>query len=94
MTKALLTLPESYTTYTQQDLVWLGMLKNTCGVESMCRMNENFNEETAGLPVRSAQKMVKCLIRSKAFLKNRLSGKYWTVILDRTGLFRFKKDSG
>ena len=37
---------ESYTTYTQQDLVWLGILKNVCGVESMRQMNENFNEET------------------------------------------------
>ena len=35
----------SYTTYTQQDLVWLGILKNICGVESMLQMNEKFNEE-------------------------------------------------
>jgi len=37
---------EAYTTYTQQDMVWLGILKNACGIESMRQMNENFNEET------------------------------------------------
>lgn len=37
------------------------------------------------------KKMVKGLIRSKAFLKNRLLGKYWPVILDGTGLFHFKE---
>lgn len=37
----------SYTAYTQQDLVWLGILKNICGVQSMRQMNEKFNEETS-----------------------------------------------
>lgn len=36
---------ESYCTYTQQDMVHLGILKNVCGVESMRQMNEKFNEE-------------------------------------------------
>ena len=36
----------SYTTYTQQDLVWLGILKNVCRVENMRQMNEKFNEES------------------------------------------------
>ena len=36
----------SYTTYTQSDLVFLGILKNICAVETMRQMNEKFNEET------------------------------------------------
>lgn len=113
---------DSYTTYTQQDLVWLGILKNVCGVESMRQMNEKFNEETcietlaflAGdrglgeLPDFTTLnnylerlspdclsdlrgKMVRGLIRSKVFLKNRLLGKYWPVVLDGTGLFHFRE---
>jgi len=112
----------SYTTYTQQDLVWLGILKNICGVESMRQMNEKFNEETCietlsflaedrsldEMPDFTTlnnyleklspeclsdlrQKMVRGLIRSKVFLKNRLLGKYYPVILDGTGLFHFKE---
>lgn len=113
---------ESYTTYTQQDLVWLGILKNACGIESMRQMNECFNEETCidtlsfitedksleEMPDFTTlnnyleklspdclsdlrKKMARGLIRSKAFLKNRLLGKYWPVILDGTGLFHFKE---
>lgn len=113
---------KSYTTYTQQDLVWLGILKNACGVESMRQMNETFNEYASidtlsfasedrrldELPDFTTlnnyleklspdclsdlrRKMVKGLIRSKVFLKNRLLGKYWPVILDGTGLFHFKE---
>lgn len=37
---------ESYTTYTQADLVFMGILKNVCSQESMREMDENFNEET------------------------------------------------
>ena len=112
----------SYTTYTQQNLVWLGILKNICGVESMRQMNEKFNEETCietlsflaedqsldEMPDLTTlnnyleqpspaclsdlrKKMVKGLIRSKVFLKNRLLGKYWPVILDGTGLFHFRE---
>lgn len=112
----------SYTTYTQQDLVWPGILKNVCGIESMRQMNEKFNEETCidtlsfiaeddhlrEMPDFTTlnnyleqlspdclsdlrRKMVKGLIRSKAFLKNRLLGKYWPVILDGTGLFHFRE---
>ena len=111
-----------YTTYTQQDLVWLGLLKNVCGVESMRGMNENFNEYASistlsflsgdgrleELPDFTTlnnylerlspsclsdvrREMVKSLIRSKAFLKNRIPGKYWPVVLDGTGLFHFKE---
>lgn len=112
----------SYTTYTQQDLVWLGILKNICGVESMRQMNEKFNEKTSittlsflsedqlldEMPDFTTlnnyleqlspdclsdlrRKMVKGLVRSKAFLKNRLLGKYYPVILDGTGLFHFRE---
>ena len=112
----------SYTTYTQQDLVWLGILKNVCGIESMRQMNEKFNEEACigtlsfssgnegleelpdfttlnnylerlspGCLSDLRRKMVKGLIRSKAFLKNRLLGRHWPVILDGTGLFHFKE---
>lgn len=35
--------------------------------------------------------MVKSLIKGKQFNRNRLSGKYWRVILDGTGLFYFKE---
>lgn len=35
----------SYTIYTQADLVYMGLLKNVCGVRSMHSMDENFNEE-------------------------------------------------
>ena len=34
----------SYTTYTQTDLIYLGILKNVCSVESMRQMEEKFNE--------------------------------------------------
>lgn len=36
----------SYTTYTQPDLVWMGILKNICAVTTMRSMDEQFNEET------------------------------------------------
>ena len=36
---------QSYTTYTQDDLVWMGVLKNVCSVESMRQMEDLFNEE-------------------------------------------------
>ena len=35
----------SYITYTQSDLVNLGILKNICAVDSMRQMNEKFNED-------------------------------------------------
>lgn len=37
---------QSYTTYTQADLGWMGILKNVCGQFSMREMDENFNRET------------------------------------------------
>lgn len=36
----------SYTVYTQSDYFFMGILKNTCSVESMRQMEEKFNEET------------------------------------------------
>ncbi len=36
----------SYTTYSQADLVLMGVLKNMCAVKSMCSMEEEFNENT------------------------------------------------
>lgn len=36
---------KSYIKYTQSDLVFMGMLKNMCGVKTMHSMDENFNEE-------------------------------------------------
>lgn len=36
---------QSYITYTQNDLIVLGMLKNFCSIESMRSMTEKFNEE-------------------------------------------------
>ena len=35
----------SYTTYTQSDLVFMGILKNICGIKTMHSMEEQFNEE-------------------------------------------------
>lgn len=37
------------------------------------------------------RKMISTLIRSKAFNRARLLGKYWRVVLDGTGLFHFKE---
>ena len=37
---------QSYITYTQADLVSMGILKNVCGQHSMRQMEENFNEQT------------------------------------------------
>jgi len=37
----------SYITYTQEDLIHLGLLKNIYSVESMRQMNEKFNEENS-----------------------------------------------
>ena len=113
---------KSYITYTQQDLFYLGILKNVCGIKTMRQMNEKFNEEECinSLSFMSEDKelkelpdfttlnnyleklspkclsdlrnkMVTSLIRSKAFNKNRLLGKYWVIILDGTGLFHFKE---
>ncbi len=36
----------SYTTYSQSDLVFMGILKNVCAVKTMRSMEEQFNEET------------------------------------------------
>lgn len=113
---------ESYITYTQKDLVYLGIMKNACAIESMRQLNEKLNErtciETLGFLSGSNEleelpdyttlnnyleklspkclsdirtKMIRHLIRGKAFHKNRLLGKYWVVILDGTGLFHFKE---
>ena len=35
----------SYTKYTQSDLIYMGILKNICSIESMRQMEENFNED-------------------------------------------------
>ena len=35
----------SYTTYTQANLIFMGLLKNACSVESMRQLEETFNEE-------------------------------------------------
>lgn len=35
----------SYILYTQADLIYMGLLKNICGQESMHQMDENFNED-------------------------------------------------
>ena len=35
----------SYTTYTQADLILMGLLKNVCAVKTMRSMEEEFNEE-------------------------------------------------
>ena len=35
----------SYTTYTQSDLIFMGLLKNVCAVKTMRSMEEKFNEE-------------------------------------------------
>lgn len=43
----------SYTTYTQTDLIYLGILKNVCSVESMRQMEEKFNETVTRLFVRT-----------------------------------------
>ena len=36
---------QSYITYTQTDLTYMGILKNICGIKSMRSMDEQFNEE-------------------------------------------------
>ena len=36
---------QSYITYTQADLVYMGILKNICGHTSMRTMEENFNND-------------------------------------------------
>ena len=42
----------AYIKYTQSDYIFMGILKNACGVESMCQMDESFNEETCIEPLR------------------------------------------
>ena len=37
---------ESYITYSQQDLFYMGCMKNICTVESMKKMEDLFNEES------------------------------------------------
>ena len=37
---------KSYITYTQADLVYMGILKNVCAQHSMREMEENFNKDT------------------------------------------------
>ncbi len=113
---------QSYITYTQSDLVFMGLLKNVCGVKTMHQMEERFNEEAcistlryiggdsglAEMPHSDTlnyylsklspdclsgvrQRMIKSLIRGKDFYGGRLQDRYWRVILDGTGLFRFKE---
>ncbi|MDE6852502.1 MAG: transposase family protein [Lachnospiraceae bacterium] len=113
---------ESYITYTQADLVFMGILKNICGQESMREMDENFNEEicistlsrmsgnrkleemphydtlnyylerlSPGCLADLRKKMVASLIRGRQFYRNRLSRKYWRVVLDGTQLYYFKE---
>ena len=113
---------QSYTTYTQSDLVLMGILKNMCAVKSMRSMEETFNEQQCidtlrllsgdqGLmemphadtlnyylerlsPACLAdvrKKMIKSLIRRKSFYRSKLSGKYWRIIIDGTGLFYFRE---
>ena len=36
----------SYSIYTQNDLILMGVMKNVCSSESMRQMDEKFNEET------------------------------------------------
>lgn len=36
---------QSYITYTQADLTYMGILKNICGQYSMREMEENFNDD-------------------------------------------------
>lgn len=36
---------QSYITYTQSDLIYMGILKNICSIESMRQMDESFNED-------------------------------------------------
>ena len=36
---------QSYTIYTQSDLVFMGILKNMCSLRTMRSMEEQFNEE-------------------------------------------------
>ena len=111
---------QSYTIYTQSDLVFMGILKNMCSLRTMRSMEEQFNEENCidTLRIISGDKnlnemphsdtlnyyleklsplcladvrkmMVKRLIRTKSFNRARLSGKYWRIIIDGTGLFYF-----
>ena len=113
---------QSYITYAQTDLTYMGILKNVCSQYTMREMEENFNKTNCidTLRIMSGnqklkemphydtlnyyleklspdclsdlrKKMVVSLIRGKQFNKNRLLGKYWKVILDGTGLFRFKE---
>lgn len=112
---------QSYITYTQADLVYMGIIK-IYAVSIAWGRRKNFNEENyiATLQILSGnrsleeiphydtlnyyleklspenlselrKKMVKSLIKGKQFNRNRLSGKYWRIILDGTGLFYLKK---
>ena len=112
---------QSYITYTQADLVYMGIIK-IYAVSIAWGRRKNFNEENyiATLQILSGnrsleeiphydtlnyyleklspenlselrKKMVKGLIKGKQFNRNRLSGKYWRIILDGTGLFYLKK---
>ena len=112
----------SYITYTQTDLIFLGILKNVCSIESMRQMDEKFNETVCADTLRILsgnhksreiphydtlnyylerlspeclsdlrKKMVTRLIRGKQFYNNRLSDKYWRVILDGTGTACFSE---
>lgn len=92
----------SYTTYKQTDLVYMGILKNVCSIESMRQMEEKFNESVCADTLNYylerlspeclselRKKMTTSLIRGKQFYRNRLVGKYWRVILDGTGIASF-----
>ena len=112
---------QSYITYTQADIVYMGIIK-IYAVSIAWGRRKNFNEENyiATLQILSGnrsleeiphydtlnyyleklspenlselrKKMVKSLIKGKQFNRNRLSGKYWRIILDGTGLFYLKK---
>lgn len=85
---------QSYITYTQADLTYMGILKNVCGQHSMREMEEMPHYDTLNYYLEKLspecladlrKKMICSLIRGKSFHKRRLLGKYWRVILDGTG---------
>ena len=98
---------QSYITYTQADLVYMGIINEaiylaTCQILAGNRSLEEIpHYETLNYYLEKLspenlselrKKMVKSLIKGKQFNRNRLSGKYWRIILDGTGLFYFKKN--
>lgn len=75
----------------------LGILSSNANLQEMPHSDSLNNYLKKLLPECLAElrgKMIKSLLRMKSFYNGRLLGRYWRIILDRTGLYRRCRQMG